>query len=118
MCVTGYTLKQELCFVRGRHFSSCVDRKIRIAFHFKHIDRFVDLQHTIFIKKILKSMDTLSREATLPFSFFLPFLKGFTLKRKNLLLRSKFFLLKVDPLLKGLRHAGKETECHKSFSPV
>ena len=48
--------------------------------------------------KVLRCMDTLSREATLPFSFWYPSGKGPAFKEKNLLSRSKFFF-KSRPLL-------------------
>ena len=56
---------------------------------------------------------TLSGKATLPFQFSLPFLKGSTLNGKNLLLRSKFFPSRVEPILKGLHRPGKKTEITK-----
>ena len=44
--------------------------------------------------------------------------RGSTFKDKNLLLRSKFFPLKVDPILEELCSSHKQTGSRKSYFPL
>ena len=60
-------------------------------------------------------MDTLSREATLPFSSLPPFSMGIN-SVKLRFWGSKVFSLKGDPILEVLPHQGKQTRITKVIS--
>ena len=52
------------------------------------------------------------------FHFWFPSKLESTLKEKNLLLRSRFFSLRVDPFSEVFCHSGKQAGSHKSCSPL
>ena len=56
-------------------------------------------------------MGSLSEEAILPFSLLFPFSN-----QAFAPLRIKFFLVRVDPILKGRHHPGKRIGSHKNVS--
>ena len=58
-----------------------------------------------------------SISATLQSSILPAFLSGSTLKERICSCRSKFFPLRVDPILEGLPLPGKQTGSHKSCNP-
>ena len=72
----------------------------------------------LFLFSFLRSIDTLSRDTTLPKLFMLHIEKGSTLKGKKIaLLGSKLFPFRVDLFTEGNWCKGKQTGSHKSFLP-
>ena len=58
------------------------------------------------------------REATLSFSFLSSISLGVNSLRKEFAPMSKFFPLRVDPIMKRLHCPGKQTGSHKSCFPL
>ena len=65
---------------------------------------------------ILRCLGTLSGEATL-FIFASHLIRDRLLMKRICSHRSKFFPVRVDPVLKGLHYPGKKTGSHKSCFP-
>ena len=88
---------------------------LAIVSNFCHFSR---LHVFKILAKYVMRIGILSREATLPFTFLLPFSKGSTLKERICSLKSKFIPLRVDPNLDGFHHQATQTGSHKSCFPL